>query len=73
MYFPTSAARQLSSAPALPLPSELVLSVVPSPRKTLFAAVTKSGLSLWRVRVRNGMSTYVFGAECMLPIRVVNR
>ncbi|KAI0762695.1 RIC1-domain-containing protein [Fomes fomentarius] len=50
MYFPTSAARQLSSAPALPLPSELVLSVVPSPRKTLFAAVTKSGLSLWRVR-----------------------
>ncbi|KAI0735483.1 RIC1-domain-containing protein [Earliella scabrosa] len=50
MYFPTSSARQLSSVPALPLPSELVLSVVPSPRKTLFAAVTKSGLSLWRVR-----------------------
>ncbi|RPD63256.1 RIC1-domain-containing protein [Lentinus tigrinus ALCF2SS1-6] len=50
MYFPTSAARQLSSTPALPLPSELVLSIVPSPRKTLFAAITKSGLSLWRVR-----------------------
>ncbi|TFK93553.1 RIC1-domain-containing protein [Polyporus arcularius HHB13444] len=50
MYFPTSAARQLSSVPALPLPSELVLSIVPSPRKTLFAAITKSGLSLWRVR-----------------------
>ena len=51
MYFPTSAARQLSSVPPLPLPSELVLSIVPSPRKTLFAALTKSGLSLWRVRV----------------------
>ncbi|EIW64556.1 RIC1-domain-containing protein [Trametes versicolor FP-101664 SS1] len=50
MYFPTSAARQLSSAPALPLPSELVLALAPSPRKTLFATVTKSGLSLWRVR-----------------------
>ncbi|TBU64752.1 RIC1-domain-containing protein [Dichomitus squalens] len=50
MYFPTSAARQLSSAPALPLPSELVLSIAPSPRKTLFAAVTKTGLTLWRVR-----------------------
>ena len=52
MYFPTSAARQLSSVPALPLPSELVLSIAPSPRKTLFAAVTKTGLTLWRVRVR---------------------
>ncbi|KAI0639098.1 RIC1-domain-containing protein [Trametes polyzona] len=50
MYFPTSAARQLSSAPALPLPSELVLALAPSPRKTLFATVTRSGLSLWRVR-----------------------
>ncbi|KAI0651550.1 RIC1-domain-containing protein [Trametes meyenii] len=50
MYFPTSAARQLSSAPALPLPSERVLALAPSPRKTLFATVTKSGLSLWRVR-----------------------
>ncbi|CDO70231.1 hypothetical protein BN946_scf184942.g31 [Trametes cinnabarina] len=51
MYFPTSAARQLSSAPALPLPTELVLALAPSPRKTLFATVTKSGLSLWRVRL----------------------
>ncbi|KAI8995415.1 RIC1-domain-containing protein [Trametes punicea] len=50
MYFPTSAARQLSSAPPLPLPTELVLALAPSPRKTLFATVTKSGLSLWRVR-----------------------
>ncbi|OBZ79139.1 Guanine nucleotide exchange factor subunit ric1 [Grifola frondosa] len=50
MYFPTSAARQLSTAPALPLPSELVLCLVPSPRKTLFCTLTKSGLSLWRVR-----------------------
>ncbi|KAI0374480.1 RIC1-domain-containing protein [Pilatotrama ljubarskyi] len=50
MYFPTSAARQLSSTPALPLPSEPVLALAPSPRKTLFATVTKSGLSLWRVR-----------------------
>ncbi|KAI9066722.1 RIC1-domain-containing protein [Trametes sanguinea] len=50
MYFPTSAARQLSSAPALPLPTELVLALAPSPRKTLFATITKSGLSLWRVR-----------------------
>ncbi|OSD05915.1 RIC1-domain-containing protein [Trametes coccinea BRFM310] len=50
MYFPTSAARQLSSVPALPLPTELVLALAPSPRKTLFATITKSGLSLWRVR-----------------------
>ncbi|KAI0768593.1 RIC1-domain-containing protein [Trametes elegans] len=50
MYFPTSAARQLSSAPALPLATEPVLALAPSPRKTLFATVSKSGLSLWRVR-----------------------
>lgn len=59
MYFPTSAARQLSSVPALPLPSELVLAIAPSPRKTLFVAVTGTGLSLWRVRVRT--AAYALG------------
>lgn len=68
MYFPTSAARQLSSVPALPLPSELVQSIVPSPRKTLFAAITKSGLSLWRVRVCPTSRTLspLSEAECVL-------
>ncbi|KAH9895558.1 RIC1-domain-containing protein [Epithele typhae] len=50
MYFPTSAARQLSSVPPLPLSSEHVFAIVPSPRKTLFASLTRSGLTLWRVR-----------------------
>ncbi|EMD41642.1 hypothetical protein CERSUDRAFT_128592 [Gelatoporia subvermispora B] len=50
MYFPTSAARQLSSAPALPIPAESVLYLAPSPRKSLFCTLTKSGVSLWRVR-----------------------
>ncbi|KAI0963163.1 hypothetical protein AcW1_000322 [Taiwanofungus camphoratus] len=50
MYFPTSAARQLSTAPALPLPSEVVICLSPSPRKSLCCTLTKSGLSAWRVR-----------------------
>ncbi|KDQ54856.1 hypothetical protein JAAARDRAFT_37967 [Jaapia argillacea MUCL 33604] len=51
MYFPTSAARQLCTVPALPnLPHELVISLCPSPRRSLFCALTKSGLTIWRVR-----------------------
>lgn len=50
MYFPTSAARQLSSAPPLPVPHEQVIALAPSPRKTLFCALTKNSLSVWRLR-----------------------
>lgn len=50
MYFPSSAARQLSTAPALPVASEPVICLSPSPRKSLFCTLTKSGLSAWRVR-----------------------
>ncbi|OCH96704.1 RIC1-domain-containing protein [Obba rivulosa] len=50
MYFPTSAARQLSSAPALPAPAEPVLCLASSPRKSLFCSLTRSGVSVWRVR-----------------------
>ncbi|EPS99074.1 hypothetical protein FOMPIDRAFT_1125058 [Fomitopsis schrenkii] len=50
MYFPSSAARQLSTAPALPVASESVICLSPSPRKSLFCTLTKSGLSAWRVR-----------------------
>ncbi|KIJ21502.1 hypothetical protein PAXINDRAFT_95072 [Paxillus involutus ATCC 200175] len=51
MYFPTSAARQLSSVPALPdVPLHNVLYSEPSPRKSLFCALTKDALTVWRVR-----------------------
>ncbi|KZT22140.1 RIC1-domain-containing protein [Neolentinus lepideus HHB14362 ss-1] len=51
MYFPTSAARQLCTKPALPdLPPELALSLCPSPHKSWFCSLTRSGLSIWRVR-----------------------
>ncbi|KAH9835839.1 RIC1-domain-containing protein [Rhodofomes roseus] len=50
MYFPSSAARQLSTAPALPAASEPVICLSPSPRKSLFCTLTKSGVSVWRVR-----------------------
>ncbi|KAH9937401.1 RIC1-domain-containing protein [Fomitopsis serialis] len=50
MYFPSSAARQLSTAPALPVASEPVICLSPSPRKSLFCTLTKGGLSAWRVR-----------------------
>lgn len=54
MYFPTSAARQLSSVPALPdLPLEGILSLEPSPRKSLFCALTQHAITVWRVRVRS--------------------
>ncbi|KAK7694309.1 hypothetical protein QCA50_001491 [Cerrena zonata] len=51
MYFPTSAARRLSSVPPVPgSPIEPILCLATSPRKTLFCSVTKHGLTLWRVR-----------------------
>ncbi|OSX67794.1 hypothetical protein POSPLADRAFT_1042987 [Postia placenta MAD-698-R-SB12] len=50
MYFPSSAARQLSTAPALPVPGEHVICLSPSPRRSLFCTLTKGGLSAWRVR-----------------------
>lgn len=53
MYFPTSTARQLSSAPPIPVPVERTIALVPSPRKTLFATLTKKSVSVWRQRVRS--------------------
>ncbi|KAL1713253.1 RIC1-domain-containing protein [Schizophyllum commune] len=51
MYFPTSAARQLSTTPALPnIPPESVITVAPSPRKSLFCTLTRNGVTVWRVR-----------------------
>ncbi|KAG5728542.1 RIC1 like protein [Termitomyces sp. T112] len=51
MYFPTSAARQLSTVPALPnLPPESVICLCPSPRKALFCTLTRNGVTAWRVR-----------------------
>ncbi|CAL1696319.1 unnamed protein product [Somion occarium] len=50
MYFPTAAARRLSSVPPIPSSIEPVICLATSPRKTLFCSVTRNGLSLWRVR-----------------------
>ncbi|KAK1232383.1 WD40 repeat protein [Marasmius sp. AFHP31] len=51
MYFPTATARRLSTVPALPnIPPEPTLAISPSPRKSLFCAITRNGLSVWRVR-----------------------
>ncbi|KAF8898475.1 RIC1-domain-containing protein [Infundibulicybe gibba] len=51
MYFPTSAAIQLSTVPALPnVPPEPVLCISPSPRKSLFCTLTRNGVAIWRVR-----------------------
>ncbi|KAI0706047.1 RIC1-domain-containing protein [Cytidiella melzeri] len=50
MYFPTAAARQLSSAPPLSISHEPVIALVPSPRRTLFCTLTNRSLSVWRQR-----------------------
>ncbi|TCD70639.1 hypothetical protein EIP91_002358 [Steccherinum ochraceum] len=50
MYFPTSAARRLSSAPPLPSTQEPVITLRPNPRKSLFCTLTRNAISLWRVR-----------------------
>ncbi|KAJ7169474.1 RIC1-domain-containing protein [Mycena filopes] len=53
MYFPTATAQQLSSIPALPnIPpeSEKLICLVPSPRKSLFCTLSRTGVSIWRVR-----------------------
>ncbi|KAI0035243.1 RIC1-domain-containing protein [Vararia minispora EC-137] len=51
MYFPTSVAKQLSAIPALPnAPEEPVIALAPSSRRSLFCVVTRSAVSLWRVR-----------------------
>ncbi|KAF8490724.1 RIC1-domain-containing protein [Gautieria morchelliformis] len=51
MYFPTATARKLSAHPSLPhaLPHPTI-ALSPSPRKSLFVALTKDSLSVWRVR-----------------------
>ncbi|KAJ7770879.1 RIC1-domain-containing protein [Mycena maculata] len=53
MYFPTTTAHQLSSIPALPnIPPESakLICLVPSPRKSLFCTLSRTGVSIWRVR-----------------------
>ncbi|KAI0786104.1 RIC1-domain-containing protein [Abortiporus biennis] len=50
MYFPTTAARRLSSSPPLPTHDEVVICLSPSPRKTLFCTLTHNSLTLWRER-----------------------
>ncbi|THH29722.1 hypothetical protein EUX98_g4465 [Antrodiella citrinella] len=50
MYFPTSAARRLASAPPLPSTQETVIGLRPNSRKTLFCTLTRKAISLWRVR-----------------------
>ncbi|KAJ7225920.1 RIC1-domain-containing protein [Mycena pura] len=53
MYFPTTTAHQLSSIPALPnIPpeSEKLIALAPSPRKSLFCTLSRTGVSIWRVR-----------------------
>jgi hypothetical protein len=68
MYFPTSAARQLSVVPPLPtLSTEPVICLVPSPRKFLFCTLTKNGVALWRVRVRPVLGRF----QCSRPNRIL--
>lgn len=51
MYFPTSAARQISTVPALPnLKPEPVIALCPSPSKSLFCTLARSGLAVWKAR-----------------------
>ncbi|KAH9050489.1 RIC1-domain-containing protein [Lactarius hengduanensis] len=51
MYFPTSIARQFCTVPLLPnAPLESVLRITPSPHKSLFCALTRDGVAIWRVR-----------------------
>jgi hypothetical protein len=52
MYFPTSVARQFCTVPPLPNASpEPVLSITPSPHKSLFCTLSRDGIAIWRVRV----------------------
>ncbi|CAK5265262.1 unnamed protein product [Mycena citricolor] len=53
MYFPTTTAQQLASIPALPnIPpeTEKLIALVPSPKKSLFCTLSRTGISIWRVR-----------------------
>ncbi|KAF9056469.1 RIC1-domain-containing protein [Panaeolus papilionaceus] len=51
MYFPTSAARQLATSPALPnIPQESVIALVPNPRKQLLCTLTRTTIAVWTVR-----------------------
>ncbi|KAF8272974.1 RIC1-domain-containing protein [Lactarius quietus] len=51
MYFPTSIARQFCTVPPLPnAPLESVIRITPSPHKSLFCALTRNGVAIWRVR-----------------------
>ncbi|PPQ63714.1 hypothetical protein CVT24_004294 [Panaeolus cyanescens] len=51
MYFPTSAARQLATTPALPnIPQESVIALVPNHRKQLLCILTRTTIAVWTVR-----------------------
>ncbi|KAJ6626842.1 RIC1-domain-containing protein [Mycena sp. CBHHK59/15] len=70
MYFPTTTARQLSSIPALPnIPpeSEKLVCLVPSPRKSLFCTLSRTGVSIWRVR-----PSTVLAYLCRTPTSVLD-
>jgi hypothetical protein len=69
MYFLTSAARQLATAPPLPdLPQEPIICLRPSPKKSLFCTLTRNGVTVWRVRVRKRQTYFVkFGLR--LPLQ----
>ena len=69
MYFPTSAAKRLSTVPPLPnIPLENALGIIPSPRKSFFALLTRNGVAVWRVRVRVYAS-----AHAMLIVLLAHR
>lgn len=66
MYFPTSAARQLCTVPALPNAlTEPVIQVCPSTRKSLFCTLTRDGLAVWRVRVRSVSKLAHISCDCL--------
>ncbi|CAA7259964.1 unnamed protein product [Cyclocybe aegerita] len=51
MYFPTAAARQLATIPALPnIPAEPVVALASSSRKLLFCTLTRTTLAVWSGR-----------------------
>jgi hypothetical protein len=68
MYFPTSAARVLSTVPALPnIPPEPVITLRPGPRKSLFCTLTRNGVTVWAVRVGGHKFTYTYCARILTP------
>ncbi|KAF8167806.1 RIC1-domain-containing protein [Crassisporium funariophilum] len=68
MYFPTSAARQLATNPALPnIPSESVVAFASSPRKSLFCTLTRSVVAVWL-----GRPSALLSILTRTPISILN-